>query len=93
MLKAGGSRRKVSPQKQAAQIANAQKSHGATTEAGRARSSQNSIRHSLCSKKYYIVPEDRPEFDLYYNDLIAALAPEGALESAWPKRSFSMSGG
>jgi hypothetical protein len=71
----------MSPQKHAAQIANAQKSHGATTEAGRARSSQNSIRHSLCSKKYYIAPEDRPEFDLYYNDLIAALAPEGALES------------
>ena len=71
----------MSPQKQAAQTANAQKSHGATTEAGRARSSQNSIRHSLCSKKYFIVPEDRPEFDIYYNDLIAALAPEGAVES------------
>ena len=50
----------MSPQKQAAQIANAQKSRGATTEAGRARSSQNSIRHSLCSKKYFIVPEERP---------------------------------
>jgi hypothetical protein len=71
----------MSPQKQAAQTANAQKSQGATTEAGRARSSQNSIRHSLCSKKYFIVPEDRPEFDIYYNDLIAALAPEGAVES------------
>ena len=71
----------MSPQKQAAQTANAQKSHGATTEAGRARSSQNSIRHSLCRKKYFIVPEDRPEFDIYYNDLIAALAPEGAVES------------
>jgi hypothetical protein len=71
----------MSPQKQAAQIANAQKSHGATTEAGRARSSQNSIRHSLCSKKYFIVPEDRPEFDIYYNDLLAAFAPEGAAEA------------
>jgi hypothetical protein len=71
----------MSPQKQAAQIANAQKSHGPATEAGRARSSQNSVRHSLCSKKYFIVPEDRPEFDLYYNDLIGALAPEGALEA------------
>lgn len=71
----------MSPQKQAAQIANAQKSRGPATEAGRARSSQNSIRHSLCSKKYFITPEERPEFDLYYNDLLAALAPEGALES------------
>ena len=71
----------MSPQKQAAQIANAQKSRGATTDAGRARSSQNSIRHSLCSKKYFIAPEDRPEFDIYYNDLIATLAPEGATES------------
>jgi hypothetical protein len=71
----------MSPQKQASQIANAQKSHGPATEAGLARSSQNSIRHSLCSKKYFIVPEERPEFDLYYGDLLAALAPEGALES------------
>jgi hypothetical protein len=71
----------MSPQKQAAQTANAQKSHSATTEAGRARSSQNSIRHSLCSKKYLIVPEERPEFDLYYKDLIEALAPEGAVEA------------
>ena len=71
----------MSPQKQAAQIANAQKSRGPASEAGRARSSQNSIRHSLCSKKYFITPDERPEFDLYYNDLLAALAPEGALES------------
>jgi hypothetical protein len=71
----------MSPRKQAAQIANAQKSHGPATEAGRARSSQNSIRHSLCSKKYFITPEDRPEFDLYYNDLIECLAPEGAAEA------------
>jgi hypothetical protein len=71
----------MSPQKQAAQITNAQKSRGPATEAGRARSSQNSIRHSLCSKKYFITQEDRPEFDLYYDDLLAALAPEGALES------------
>jgi hypothetical protein len=71
----------MSRQKQAAQIANARKSHGRATEAGRARSSQNSIRHSLCNKKYFIVPEDRPGFDLYYNDLIVALAPEGALEA------------
>jgi hypothetical protein len=71
----------MSPQRQAAQIANAQKSRGPATEAGWARSSQNSIRHSLCNKKYRIVPEDRPEFDIYYNDQIAALAPEGAAEA------------
>lgn len=71
----------MSPQRQAAQIANARKSIGPAHETGRARSSQNSIRHSLCSKKYFIVPEERPEFEIYYNDLLAALAPEGALES------------
>jgi hypothetical protein len=27
------------------------------------------------------MPDERPEFDLYYNDLIAALAPEGAIEA------------
>ena len=36
---------------------------------------------ALAARSIFIVPEERPEFDIYYNDLIAALAPEGAAES------------
>jgi hypothetical protein len=71
----------MSPQKHAAQLANAQQSSGPRTAEGKARSSQNSTRHSLCGKKYLIAPEDRAEFNLHYNELLAALAPEGAIES------------
>lgn len=71
----------MSPQKQAAQIANARLSHGPSTEAGKARSSQNSTRHGLCGKKHLIASEDRAEFIQHHNDMLAALAPEGAIES------------
>ena len=71
----------MSPQKQASQRANAQLSSGPRTAEGKARSSQNSTRHSLCSKKFLVAPEDRAEFNLHYNELLAALAPKGAIES------------
>lgn len=64
----------MSPQKQSSPDT------GPRTEAGRARSSQNSIHHSLCSKKHLIVPEDRPEFDLFYSEMIEALPPDGVIE-------------
>ena len=70
----------MSPQKQASQRANAQLSSGPRTPEGKARSSQNSTRHSLCSKKFLVAPEDRAEFNLHYNELLAALAPKGAIE-------------
>jgi hypothetical protein len=71
----------MSPQKHAAQIANAGKSHGAVTEAGRLRSSGNSTRHGLASRKLRIIPpEDREEFDQHCSEMLPALAPEGAIE-------------
>ena len=72
----------MSPQKHAAQIANAQRSHGAVTEAGRLRSSANSTRHGLASRKLRIIPpEDREEFAQHCSEMLPALAPEGAIEN------------
>jgi hypothetical protein len=72
----------MSPQKHAAQIANAQRSRGAVTEAGRLRSSANSTRHGLASRKLRIIPpEDREEFDQHCSEMLPALAPEGPIEN------------
>jgi hypothetical protein len=72
----------MSPQKHAAQIANAQRSHGAVTEAGRLRSRANSTRHGLASRKLRIIPpEDREEFAQHCSEMLPALAPEGAIEN------------
>jgi hypothetical protein len=72
----------MSPQKHAAQIANAKLSHGAVTEAGRLRSSANSTRHGLASRKLRIIPpEDRDEFAQHCSEMLPALAPEGPIEN------------
>jgi hypothetical protein len=72
----------MSPQKHAAQIANAKLSHGPVTEAGRLRSSSNSTRHGLASSKLRIIPpEDRDEFDQLCSEMLPALAPEGPIEN------------
>ena len=72
----------MSPQKHAAQIANASRSHGPVTESGRLRSSSNSVRHGLASRKLRIIPpEDREEFDRHCSEMLPALAPEGPIEN------------
>ena len=72
----------MSPQKHAAQIANAKLSHGAVTEKGRLRSSANSTRHGLASRKLRIIPpEDRDEFNELCSEMLPALAPEGPIEN------------
>jgi hypothetical protein len=71
----------MSPQKQTAQISNSAASTGPRTEIGKLQSSQNRVVHGLCSKKFKIAPNDRPEFERHYNELLAELAPVGAVES------------
>jgi hypothetical protein len=61
-------------------VATGNASTGPRTPEGRARSSQNSLRHGLSGRKYKIVLDERPEFERHMNDMMAALAPEGAIE-------------
>ena len=66
--------------KQIANQANAQKSTGPTSPAGKARSSQNSIRHGLCAKHILIGPEHQADFDDMAQGYRFELDPEGPVE-------------
>ncbi len=55
---------------------NGAKSHGPTSEAGKARSSQNAIKHGLTAKKFLCTPEDQAEFDQHLAAAIAHWAPQ-----------------
>ena len=70
----------TSPARAAANAANAQLSSGPTTEAGKARSSRNAVKHGLTSKELVIAPGEEQEFTELHDALLDQLAPEGALE-------------
>jgi hypothetical protein len=59
---------------------NAQKSTGPATPAGRTISSKNSLKHGLTAREVTVSEEEAREFAAFRNDIVAALAPVGALE-------------
>jgi hypothetical protein len=59
---------------------NAKLSTGPTTEAGRAQSSKNALKHGLTAKEMTRDAEEERKFAALRDDIIAALAPCGALE-------------
>jgi hypothetical protein len=59
---------------------NAQQSTGPRTVDGRARVALNALKHGLTGKQVVLPGEDPAEFDSFRSDLIADLAPRGALE-------------
>lgn len=61
--------------------ANAQKSSGPKSVAGKARSRRNSIKHGLLSKELVLGWEDEKEFNKLLNALIVEHRPEGATET------------
>ena len=69
-----------SPAQAAASAANALLSTGPRTDAGKARSSRNAVKHGLTSKQLVIAPGEEEEFAEFHDSLLAQLAPEGALE-------------
>ena len=70
----------------AANCANAQKSTGPKTEAGKAASSQNAAKHNLTSKYLIILPGQEDAFAELESGLRAKLKPAGALEDVIYKR-------
>jgi hypothetical protein len=70
----------VSQRQLEANRANAQKSTGPRSTAGRQRSSQNARRHGITAQVTIMTEEDRAKFDQFCKEMIAELAPEGALE-------------
>lgn len=73
-------KRETSPRKAAANRANALRSTGPKTPAGKAVVAQNAIRHGLLSRACLMAGEDRAALDALRAELFAALAPVGAVE-------------
>ena len=61
----------------AANRANAQKSTGPKSEAGKARSAMNALKHGLCAEKLLIDEEEREAWEELRADYLARLRPEG----------------
>ena len=61
--------------------ANAQLSTGPRTLEGKARVSQNAISHGLTAKHLVIRDDEREEFAVFQDSLVADLDPQGALET------------
>jgi hypothetical protein len=70
----------TSPDKAAANAANAWHSTGPTSDQGKARSSQNALKHGLTAEKPFIPTEREEEFDLLEAALKEECAPQGRLE-------------
>ena len=65
----------------AANQANAQLSTGPKTPEGKARVSQNALRHGLTSTRLVIRDDEREEFTQFRDSLVAELDPQGAVET------------
>ena len=66
---------------------NARKSTGPKTEAGKAASSANALKHGLTAAEAVVLPEEEPEdFERLREGVIADLAPAGALQVALAQR-------
>jgi hypothetical protein len=63
--------------------ANAQLSTGPRTEEGKARSSQNALKHGLTSQQLVISPEERQAFDDLQARHYAEIEPRGALQQTF----------
>lgn len=72
----------TTPQRLAANRANAQLSAGPTTAAGKAVSSRNATRHGLLGSRLLLDDEDGAEFDSLCADLARTLTPADAIEEA-----------
>ena len=60
--------------------ANGAKSHGPATPEGRAKSSQNSIRHGLTAESVVLPTESREQFQLLLDSHVQQFHPQGEVE-------------
>ena len=66
---------------------NGARSRGFTSPEGKARSSQNALKHGLRAQKYMVLPEeDAAEFAGLEAAMIEELAPVGALQAVLARR-------
>jgi hypothetical protein len=70
---------------------NAQKSTGPRTPEGKAKVSQNALKHGLLARHAVIIGEDLDDFDLFRDQFRAELAPVGIAESRLVERIVGLS--
>jgi hypothetical protein len=69
---------------------NAQKSTGPVTAEGKAAVSQNALKHGLFAVQDVLTTENQQEFNLLRDQMLAQLAPAGAVESMLAHRAVSL---
>src|SRR6266404_3906682 len=72
----------TSPERLAANAANAQHSTGPRTPEGQARSSQNARKHGLTAREIVLAPDEREEFEELLNDYQADVQPQGGIQQS-----------
>ena len=70
----------------AANQANARKSTGPKTDEGKARSSQNALKHGLCAERLLIDEEEREDWEALRADYADRLRPVGLAEARLAER-------
>jgi hypothetical protein len=66
---------------------NGAKSRGPKTEASRARSAQNALKHGLRAQRHVVLAdEDAAEYEAHEQAFLAELAPDGALQTHLARR-------
>jgi hypothetical protein len=68
---------------------NAKKSTGPKTEEGKAAVSQNAVKHGLFAESV-VTGEKEAEYEAFYGELLAELAPRGAIELLLAERIVSL---
>jgi hypothetical protein len=69
---------------------NAQKSTGPKTAEGKTTVSQNALKHGLFAAQDVLSVENQDEYDLLREEMLAELAPVGAVESLLAQRAVSL---
>ncbi len=72
----------TTPERLAANAANAQHSTGPRTPEGQARSSQNARTHGLTARDLVIAPNEREEFEELLRDYRASVQPQDAIQQS-----------
>ena len=70
---------------------NAKNSTGPKTTQGKAIASKNSLTHGLTAKKDVIFSESQTDFDLYRQNYLEELRPQGRVESMLAERLIALS--
>ena len=79
----------ISPAKLAANAANAQRSSGPRTEAGKAISARNALQHGLSAKQLVVTEDQQQDFEDMQTRLHAEIDPQGPLEEETFKQLLS----